>query len=122
MSTLENVSDDVNNQYALLNILDGKASALLSYNSIFLAVIAFMLDEIEGPAAYGLLIVFLNLIVKCIFLQGVIWLRWSNLEESAEELNYIRKSRTYKYQAAWALSLVTVLFFLVFIALYWMSR
>lgn len=122
MSTLENVSDDVNNQYALLNILDGKASALLSYNSIFLAVIAFMFDEIEGPAVYGFIIVFLNLIVTCIFLQGVIWLRWSNLEESAEELNYIRKSRTYKYQAAWALSLFTVLFFLVFIVLYWMSR
>lgn len=122
MSTLENVSDDVNNQYALLNILDGKASTLLSYNSIFLAVVAFMFDEIEGPAAYGLVIVFLNLIVTCILLQGVIWLRWSNLEESAAELNYIRKSRTYKYQAAWALSLSTVLFFLAFIALYWMYR
>ena len=102
---LEIEDKNVKNQYELLNILDGKASALLTFNAIFLTSLSVWLGYIPLNFFHLTLdLVFLALLVSCSMLLQVIWLRWSRLEESAEELESIRWDRTRYYHWAWKIS------------------
>ena len=102
---LEIEDQDISNQYELLTILDGKASALLAFNSIFLASISIWLGYVPPNYLHVTLdMVFLLLLVSCFLLLQVIWLRWSRLEETSDDLDKIRKTRTTCYQGAWRIS------------------
>jgi hypothetical protein len=112
--SLEIEDANVKNQYELLNILDGKASALLTFNAIFLTSLSVWLGYI--PLNYfhlALDIVFLALLISCALLLQVIWLRWSKLEEPAEELESIRRERTGHYQRAWRISRYSIVLVIV---------
>lgn len=106
---LEISNDSVRGQYELLNILDGKASALLSFNGIFLAVLSIWLGYV--PLNYlhlALDAVFILLLASSSLLLSVIWLRWSTLSETVAELDAVRRSRTKRYQRAWTLAQLSV--------------
>jgi hypothetical protein len=68
---LENVNENVKNQYELLNILDSKASALLTFNAIALASISIWLGYV--PLNYlhlALDLIFIVLLLSCGFYCG----------------------------------------------------
>jgi hypothetical protein len=104
---------DIRDQYELLNILDSKASALFSFNAIFLAVIAIWLAYIPFNVLHLVLdIVFIGLLISCSALLSVIWLEWTPLDKIegddpariARELEDIRRLRTGRYHVAWRIS------------------
>jgi hypothetical protein len=103
--TLEIEDKNVKNQYELLNILDGKASALLTFNAIFLTSLSVWLGYIPLNFFHLTLdIVFLALLISCALLLQVIWLQWSTLKESAQALESIRRKRTMHYHRAWKIA------------------
>jgi hypothetical protein len=107
---LENGNENVKNQYALLNILDGKASALLTFNAIALASISIWLGYV--PLNYlhlALDLVFIVLLLSCGLLLRIIWLRWAAIQEHVDVLDRVRQDRTRHYRLAWKLSIGSVI-------------
>lgn len=108
---LENTDDNIRSQYELLNILDGKASALLTFNAIALASISIWLGYVPLNFLHlALDVVFIVLLVSCASLLRIIWLRWAELQEKVEELDKVRRDRTEHYRRAWKLSIGSVIF------------
>jgi hypothetical protein len=106
---LENVGENVKNQYELLNILDSKASALLTFNALGLASISIWLGYV--PLNYlhlALDLIFIVLLVSCGLLLRIIWLRWAAIQEEVDVLNRVRQDRTRHYRLAWKLSIGSV--------------
>jgi hypothetical protein len=106
---LENVNENVKNQYELLNILDSKASALLTFNAIALASISIWLGYV--PLNYlhlALDLIFIVLLLSCGFLLRIIWLRWAEIQEHVDDLDRVRHDRTRHYRLAWKLSIGSV--------------
>lgn len=110
---LEIENKSINNQYELLNILDGKASALLSFNSIFLASISIWLGYVPPNYLHLVLdFVFVLLLLSCYSLLKVIYLKWTDITEVegrtdlevTQVLDEIRRKRTIAYQRAWNIS------------------
>lgn len=104
--TIETKNPDVKNQYELLNILDGKASALLTFNAIFMAIVSIKFDVGQRAninSMYAL--TFFGLAVSCLLILQVIRLRWVKLEDVKNEpvahLERTRKKRTLFYRCAW---------------------
>jgi hypothetical protein len=107
---LENISENVKSQYELLNILDSKASALLTFNALGLASISIWLGYV--PLNYlhlALDLIFIVLLVSCGSLLRIIWLRWAAIQEKVEVLNRIRQDRSRHYRLAWKLSIGSVI-------------
>lgn len=114
--------------YDCLTILDDKSSALLSFNSIIIAVFALFIISGENEIITGALL-FLGIIsvmISCLFLLLVVWVHWStsedfqNLDQHGLNLLEVRKQRTIKYRLAWYFSTfsVAILFlYLVFLFL-----
>ena len=101
---------DVKDQYYLLDILDNKASALLTFNAIFLAALAIWLGYIALNILHFILdAVFLALLYSCYRILRTIQLKWSEGEESAKELDTIRHTRTKDYQRAWRVSMYSII-------------
>lgn len=98
-------------QYELLTILDGKASALLTFNGILLAVLSVWLGYIPLNYIHLILdIVFLLLLVSCLRLLTVVWLVWASLSaRAAADLEAVRRRRTRHYHHAWWMSGAAVL-------------
>ncbi|WP_026379744.1 hypothetical protein [Afifella pfennigii] len=104
----------VEEQYKLLDILDNKASGLLMFNAIFLASIAVWLGYV--PLNYlhlSLDITFLAMAISCVFLLQVIFLRWKEPEDTAEHLEWVRKTRSSTYRLAWRISFVATTLLIV---------
>jgi hypothetical protein len=102
----ETRSEDIKMQYELLNILDGKASALLSFNAIMMASVAIWLGYVSLNFMHlALDIVFLLMLFSCMALLNIIWLRWATPTENEAGLNAIRIRRTRRYHIAWRLSM-----------------
>jgi hypothetical protein len=101
--------------YKFLGILDGKASALMRYNGIVLAVIAVMVrqgQQLPG-ATYYIVYMTIASIMACLLVVGVFWrfLDWVNPtaegSKLSTELDMIRRVlvlREAAYQIAWWLS------------------
>lgn len=107
---LEIEDENVKNQYELLNILDGKASALLTFNAIFLTALSVWLAYIPLNFFHlSLDVVFLFLLISCAMLLQVIWLEWTILKEPAKKLESIRWDRTWYYQKAWYVSQYSII-------------
>jgi hypothetical protein len=110
--------------YRFLGILDTKASALMRYNGIILAVIALMVRQRQDMPDIMYYIVLLTIasILACLLVVGIFWrfLEWvnpdgANVEEKlGRELDMIRRVlilREVAYQLAWWAS-AAVLFML----------
>ncbi|WP_243074351.1 hypothetical protein [Microbacterium sp. SS28] len=107
-------SDEVHRLYDLLNILDSKASALLTFNAIGLAAIAVWLGYVPLNFLHlSLDVVFLLILVSCGLLLVIIFLRWADRGIDVDDLEKTRLRRTVYYHVAWAISLTCVV--LVFV-------
>ena len=94
--------------YSSLSILDDKASALLTFNSIILAAIAIFLTSTDGVLGpYLFLAAFLTTGASCCLCLQVVRLHWSDTPSLAAserfwlDLTRIRDRRTRFYRAAW---------------------
>lgn len=106
----ENVDDNIRSQYELLNILDGKASALLTFNAIALASISIWLGYVPLNFLHlALDMIFLVLLLSCASLLRIIWLRWAAVQEKVEQLDKVRLDRTEHYRLSWKLSIGSVI-------------
>src|SRR3712207_4155744 len=82
MNRFELRNADVKDQYELLNILDHKASALLTFNAVALASISIWLGYVSLNFLHlALDLVFLALLFSCTTLLRIIWLRWASVHE-----------------------------------------
>lgn len=104
----------IREHYELLTIIDSKASALLTFNGIFLAVLTVWLGYIPLNYLHLILdVVFLALLMSCFLLLLVVWLVWSKAvpAQATQDLESVRLQRTRRYHRAWwiaAISVVTV--------------
>lgn len=106
----ETRNDAVKLQYELLGILDSKASALLSFDALALATLTIWLAYIPLNFMHFILdLVFLSMLLSCILLLRIIWLRWAKGSDDEESLNALRVRRTRYYQGAWRLALGGIL-------------
>lgn len=101
-----------NHFYDLLSILDNKATSLLTYNSIVMAIIAWFHKYIYNWVLFIIAVLF---ILSSILLISVIWVHWSTKEElndidkNLASLLIVTCSRTVRYRLAWACSFCTIL-------------
>ncbi|MFD2183759.1 hypothetical protein [Rhodoplanes azumiensis] len=125
--------------YKLLNILDSKASALMRYNGIILAVITFSTHAGQPFSKLVYAIVFLTLasIFSCLMVVGVFWNLLSYIEPAkftddaapiegsgdlTKEANSLRKLlllRETAYQTAWWSALLVSLLLAVYFIRNW---
>jgi len=106
----ENEEAAIDKQYELLNILDSKASALLTFNAIALASISIWLGYVPLNFLHlSLDLVFVVLLLSCAGLLRIIWLRWASTRENVEALDRIRQARTGHYRLAWILSFGSII-------------
>lgn len=111
--------------YKFLGILDSKASALMRYNGIILAVIALMArtsNQQLPHVTYLIVLLTIGSIMACLLVVGVYWrfLEWvdpTNVNDKfSAELDLIRRVlilREACYQLAWWCSAVVLILFLV---------
>jgi hypothetical protein len=97
--------------YRLLSILDTKASALMRYNSIILAAMAFLIKDREHPPHVTAAIVSLTIgsIVACLLVVGVFWRFYQfvvvdpavNFGGELDSIRRVLFMREAAYQIAW---------------------
>jgi hypothetical protein len=111
--------------YALLGILDSKASALMRYNGIILAVIALMVRSGQGLPDIAYVIVYTTLasILCCLVVVGVFWRFYEFVNTTgnplAGELRVLRRVlvlREAAYQVAWWLAVVVSVLLIIHFA------
>jgi hypothetical protein len=102
-------SPEVRREYELLNIVDSKASALLTFNAVGLTALAVWLGYIPLNLLHlSLDIVFLALLVSCAFLLAIIALRWASKSTDVDVLSELRRKRSSHYRVAWAIAIGSV--------------
>jgi len=94
--------------YECLSILDSKASSLLGFNSIIIAVFAiFMTGDLDQIGWIVVSIGMASILTSCLLLLSVVWIHWSttenflDLERHALILLRVRRVRTIRYRLAW---------------------
>ena len=98
--------------YDNLNIIDSKASSLLTYNSLIIAGIAIILSMKEEADFITFLYIstIFIFIISSIFCLKVVYLHWSsttdlrNPAKHLDELLEVREKRTINYRFSWYLS------------------
>ena len=109
--------------YDSLTILDDKASALLTFNSIIIAVLAVVASNLGAEELLSLSILgggIALLALSTFILLRIIWVHWSttddllNLEGHIETLLNVRMKRTVWYRLAWLLVIPSIGLMLVF--------
>jgi hypothetical protein len=116
--------------YSLLAILDSKASALMRYNGIILAVVGLFvrLETQHGVHGIDLAIMLVTLfsIMLCLLVVGIFWRFLElafpadggrNIEFEIEQLKRVLHLRETSYQLAWLLAVVVT--FLLAIRFIW---
>jgi hypothetical protein len=108
--------------YASLNILDGKAIGLLTYDAIVLAATSLVLSISHGTFSPGTILIFVSLVLTAIAASlclRVIWIFWTetpDLEDSQAEfikLLDVRSRRTIAFRIAWIMSQLAMFLFIV---------
>jgi hypothetical protein len=111
--------------YQFFGTLDAKASALMRFNGIILAVIALILQSggTVPPITYVVVYMTLASILACLLVVGVFWrfLEWVNTGTNAldDELHVIRRvlvMREVAYQVAWWLAGVVSILLIIHFA------
>lgn len=94
-------------RYEILGILDSKASALLAFNALFLAMLAVWLNYIPLNVAHLILdAIFIAIVYSSVILLRVIDLKWFTSEPFLnDDWDELRQTRTSKYQRARQISL-----------------
>jgi len=105
--------------YGILGILDGKASALMRYNGIILAVISLFIRLGQEKQIHGLdlaiILITLFSIMLCLLVVGVFWRFLElafpangnmNLDEELTQLKSVLHMRETSYQLAWLFAVV----------------
>ncbi len=104
--------------YDNLNIIDSKASSLLTYNSLIIAgitIILSMKDEIDLITFLYISTIFI-FIISSIFCLKVVYLHWSsttdlkNPDKHLDELLCVREIRSKNYRFSWYLSFWSTIF------------
>lgn len=97
--------------YKILDVVDSKASTLLRFNGIVLAVLAIFVRFNPGDwQRYVYLILIIVLIVSCAFCFIVVQISWGFLERSNDpkiefdDLARVACVRTRNYRIAWLIS------------------
>lgn len=115
--------------YGCLSILDGKASALMRFNGIILAVIALMIKSSQELPTVAYVIMYMTLasILSCLVVVGVFWRFYefvdpddaNSLERELGMLRRVLVLREAAYQLAWwlagAVSILLILHFADFV-------
>lgn len=101
--------------YDNLNILDSKASSLLTFNGVLLAALAIWLNALPRNLFHLVLdLIFVVLLVSCTLCLRIVWMYWVGSgdldapEDHAQSLVLRRDERTIFYRLAWWLSIVSV--------------
>lgn len=108
--------------YGFLGILDSKASALMRYNGIILAVVALMVRSGQELPAITYVIVYTTLasILACLLVVGVFWRFLEFVGADLDgELNVIRRvliMREAAYQVAWWLAVIVSILLIIHFA------
>ena len=97
--------------YDNLNIIDSKSSALLTFNSLIIAVLAIWTSSIPtGLFLYVYTFILILFLISSLLCLLTVFLHWSssshleNLEEHIDLLLQVREKRTIKYRYAWYLA------------------
>lgn len=97
--------------YDNLNIIDSKSSALLTFNSLIIAVLAIWTTNIStGVFLYVYTFILILFLISSLLCLLTVFLHWSsssdleNLEDHIDLLLKVREQRTIKYRYAWYLS------------------
>ena len=106
--------------YDNLSILDSKASSLLSFNAIGLAVLTiFITDAGHLFIALAYYFCMLLLLASCVMCLIIVRVHWSTTEDISdidahiEKLLSIRRIRTTWYRTAWVLATGTIVLFVL---------
>ncbi len=126
MKSDEQHKDVFNHLYNCLTILDDKFSALLTFNSIIIAVFAlFIIDTDDLTALIFLLYTGISsVLISCFLLLLVVWVHWSktedfnNLDQHGLTLLMVRRQRTIIYRTAWYLSTFSVACLFLYLAIH----
>lgn len=101
--------------YEALNIIDGKASSLLTFNAIGLAALAIWLEKIPLNLFHlALDVAFLLLVLSCAICLAIVNLHWVSTadlrrrEERPVQLLRIRETRTRLFRWGWFLAVAAV--------------
>lgn len=101
--------------YGCLSILDDKASSLLSFNSIVIAVFAIVMTSPITSTGFFLAGAGMAAVtISSVLLMSVVWIHWSTtddlkkLDEHAYRLLQVRRSRTIRYRLAWWFSMLGI--------------
>jgi len=99
--------------YSCLNILDGKAHGLLTYDSIVLAAASLVLTVFSRNTTAGSVLIIIALVLSALAASlclSVIWIYWTETIEFQESnglfvhLLRIRNRRTIAYRLSWCIS------------------
>jgi hypothetical protein len=106
--------------YDNLNIIDSKSSALLTFNSLIIAVLAIWTSNTNTSAFLFIytfiLILFLVSSVLCLLTVFLYWSSTSelkNIENHIDLLLKVREQRTIKYRYAWYLAFMGILLMII---------
>lgn len=106
--------------YDNLSILDSKASSLLSFNAIGLAVLTIFITDAEHLLiALAYYFCMLLLLASCVMCLTIVRVHWSTTEDISavdahiEKLLSVRRIRTTWYRTAWVLALGTIFLFVL---------
>ena len=102
--------------YDNLNIIDSKSSALLTFNSLIIAVLAIWTSNIStGIFLYVYAFILILFLISSLLCLLTVFLHWSsssdlkNLEKHIDLLLEVREQRTIKYRYAWYLAFCGIL-------------
>lgn len=99
--------------YSCLNILDGKAHGLLTYDSIVLAAASLVLTVFSRNTTPGSVLIIIALVLSALaaaLCLSVIWIYWTETIEFQKSnglfvhLLHIRNRRTIAYRLSWCIS------------------
>jgi len=106
--------------YDNLNIIDSKSSALLTFNSLIIAVLAIWTTNIStGMFLYIYTFILTLFLISSLLCLLTVFLHWSpsdelkNIENHIDLLLKVREQRTIKYRFAWYLAYLGILLMII---------
>jgi len=110
--------------YGTLSILDTKASSLLAYNSIIMAIFSIFATTLNSKPSFPIVSGLILLLTSSGFLLFIIWVHWSTTDDLENKANHlytllnVRRSRTIRYRVAFILSALAMVFLFIFLLRY----
>jgi len=106
--------------YDNLNIIDSKSSALLTFNSLIIAVLAIWTSNIStGIFLYVYAFILILFLISSLLCLLTVFLHWSpsdqlkDIKKHIDLLLQVREQRTIKYRYAWYLAYLGILLMII---------